>query len=87
MVWRNCEGCAKRNSAASTRFATGQPNGRITTLNSACQRKHPEGVPGTDGDWKETSVPSLMQVTKELARREFLVDYRPGAGIRIALRS
>lgn len=29
-------------------------------------------------------VPGGEQVTKELLRREFLVDYRPGAGIRIA---
>jgi kynureninase len=29
-------------------------------------------------------VPDGMAITKELARREVLVDYRPGAGIRIA---
>jgi kynureninase len=29
-------------------------------------------------------VPNGEQVTKELLRRDFLVDYRPGAGIRIA---
>ena len=29
-------------------------------------------------------VPSGYEVTKELTRREVLVDYRPGAGIRIA---
>jgi kynureninase len=29
-------------------------------------------------------VPNGMEVTRELARREILVDYRPGAGIRIA---
>src|SRR5262249_37415275 len=29
-------------------------------------------------------VPSGYEVTKELSRRDFLVDYRPGAGIRIA---
>jgi len=29
-------------------------------------------------------VPNAYQVTKELLRRDFLVDYRPGAGIRIA---
>ena len=29
-------------------------------------------------------VPHGDEVTRELARREFLVDYRPGAGIRMA---
>jgi kynureninase len=29
-------------------------------------------------------VPNGYEVTKELARREVLVDYRPGAGIRVA---
>ncbi len=29
-------------------------------------------------------VPNGKEVTKELARREILVDYRPQAGIRIA---
>ena len=29
-------------------------------------------------------VENGKQVTKELARREVLVDYRPGAGVRIA---
>ncbi|HXG91938.1 MAG TPA: aminotransferase, partial [Blastocatellia bacterium] len=29
-------------------------------------------------------VPHGQQVTKELLRRDFLVDYRPGAGIRVA---
>jgi kynureninase len=29
-------------------------------------------------------VPSGSEVTQELLRRDFLVDYRPGAGIRIA---
>ena len=29
-------------------------------------------------------VPNGYEVTKELLRRDFLVDYRPGAGIRIA---
>jgi kynureninase len=29
-------------------------------------------------------VPNGYEITKELARRDFLVDYRPGAGIRIA---
>jgi kynureninase len=29
-------------------------------------------------------VPDGKAVTKELARREVLVDYRPGAGIRVA---
>jgi len=29
-------------------------------------------------------VPKAQEVTQELLRRDFLVDYRPGAGIRIA---
>jgi kynureninase len=29
-------------------------------------------------------VPNGAEVTQELLRRDFLVDYRPGAGIRIA---
>jgi kynureninase len=29
-------------------------------------------------------VPNGKQVTRELARREILVDYRPGAGVRVA---
>ena len=29
-------------------------------------------------------IPDGKEVTKELARREILVDYRPGAGVRIA---
>ena len=29
-------------------------------------------------------VPNGKQVTRELIRREVLVDYRPGAGIRVA---
>jgi kynureninase len=29
-------------------------------------------------------VPHGQQVTTELLRRDFLVDYRPGAGIRVA---
>jgi kynureninase len=29
-------------------------------------------------------VPNGPQVTTELLRRDFLVDYRPGAGIRVA---
>jgi kynureninase len=29
-------------------------------------------------------VPNGMEVTRELARREILVDYRPQAGIRVA---
>ena len=29
-------------------------------------------------------VPNGYEVTKELLRRDFMVDYRPGAGIRVA---
>jgi kynureninase len=29
-------------------------------------------------------VPDGAEITKELLRRNFLVDYRPGAGIRVA---
>lgn len=29
-------------------------------------------------------VPNGYEVTQELLRRDFLVDYRPGAGIRVA---
>jgi len=39
---------------------------------------------GQRGGTVVIDVPSGEQVTKELLRREFLVDYRPGAGIRIA---
>ncbi len=39
---------------------------------------------GSRGGTVVVDVPHGKQVTQELARREFLVDYRPGAGIRIA---
>jgi kynureninase len=29
-------------------------------------------------------VPNGGEITRELSRRDFLVDYRPGAGIRVA---
>ena len=40
--------------------------------------------PSERGGTVTIDVPHGEQVTRELARREFLVDYRPGAGIRIA---
>jgi len=40
--------------------------------------------PGKRGGVVVIDVPNGKEVTRELARREVLVDYRPGAGIRIA---
>jgi kynureninase len=40
--------------------------------------------PGRRGGTVILDVPNGYEVTKELTRREVLVDYRPGAGIRIA---
>ena len=40
--------------------------------------------PGRRGGVVILDIPWGKEVTKELARREILVDYRPGAGIRIA---
>jgi kynureninase len=40
--------------------------------------------PGRRGGVVIVDVPNGYEVTRELARREILVDYRPGAGIRIA---
>jgi kynureninase len=42
------------------------------------------GNPAHRGGVVILDVPDGANVTKELARREVLVDYRPGAGIRIA---
>ena len=42
--------------------------------------RHPDQRGGT----VTLDVPNGYEVTKELLRRDFLVDYRPGAGIRIA---
>jgi kynureninase len=42
--------------------------------------KNPEQRGGT----VVLDVPNGYEVTKELSRRDFLVDYRPGAGIRVA---
>jgi kynureninase len=44
-----------------------------------CPRK-----PNDRGGTVTIDVPNGNAVTAELARREILVDYRPGAGIRIA---
>ena len=40
--------------------------------------------PGRRGGVVTLDVPNGMEVTRELARREVLVDYRPQAGIRVA---
>lgn len=42
--------------------------------------KDPEQRGGTITVWDENAA----QITKELVRREFIVDYRPGAGVRIS---
>jgi kynureninase len=42
--------------------------------------KNPEQRGGT----VVLDVPNGYEVTKELSRRDFLVDFRPGAGIRVA---
>jgi kynureninase len=42
------------------------------------------GNPGERGGTVVIDVPDGAEVTKELLRRNFLVDYRPGAGIRVA---
>jgi len=47
---------------------------RVNSPRDPCQR----------GGTVTIDVPNGDQVNRELARREFLVDYRPGAGIRIA---
>ncbi len=40
--------------------------------------------PAERGGTVVIDVPNGYEVTKELSRRDFLVDYRPGAGIRVA---
>src|SRR5580658_6666322 len=40
--------------------------------------------PSERGGTVVIDVPNGYEVTKELSRRDFLVDYRPGAGIRVA---
>jgi kynureninase len=40
--------------------------------------------PDERGGTAVIDVPNGYEVTKELSRRDFLVDYRPGAGIRVA---
>ena len=40
--------------------------------------------PGQTPDLQPGVVPDGKEATAELGRRKFLVDYRPGAGIRIA---
>jgi kynureninase len=47
---------------------------RVNTPRDPCRR----------GGTVTVDVPRGQEVARELARREFLVDYRPGAGIRIA---
>src|SRR5437763_6720292 len=47
---------------------------RVNSPRNPCER----------GGTVTIDVPNGDAVTKELARRDFLVDYRPGAGIRIA---
>ena len=42
--------------------------------------KNPEQRGGTITVWDENAA----EITKELVRREFIVDYRPGAGVRIS---
>ena len=40
--------------------------------------------PAERGGTVVIDVPNGYEVTKELSRRDFLADYRPGAGIRVA---
>jgi kynureninase len=40
--------------------------------------------PADRGGTVSIDVPNAYEVTKELLRRDYLVDYRPGAGIRVA---
>jgi kynureninase len=40
--------------------------------------------PAERGGTVVIDVPNGYEVTKELSRRDYLVDYRPGAGIRVA---
>jgi len=40
--------------------------------------------PNQRGGTVVIDVPNGYEITKELARRDYLVDYRPGAGIRLA---
>ena len=40
--------------------------------------------PAQRGGTVTLDVPNGYEVTQELLRRDFLLDYRPGAGIRIA---
>jgi kynureninase len=40
--------------------------------------------PSERGGTVVMDVPNGYEVTKELSRRDHLVDYRPGAGIRVA---
>ena len=46
---------------------------------------HPGGTNAANrGGTVVIDVPHGQQVTTELLRRDFLVDYRPGAGVRIS---
>ena len=40
--------------------------------------------PNQRGGTVVIDVPNGYEITKELGRRDYLVDYRPGAGIRVA---
>ena len=40
--------------------------------------------PSQRGGTVVIDVPNGYQITQELGRRDYLVDYRPGAGIRVA---
>ena len=40
--------------------------------------------PAQRGGTVSVDVPNAYEVTQELLRRDFLLDYRPGAGIRLA---
>ena len=56
----------------------------IDLLENAGYRINSPRNPAQRGGTVTVDVPNGYEVTQELLRRDFLVDYRPGAGIRIA---
>jgi kynureninase len=56
----------------------------IDLVQNAGYKMHSPRDPAQRGGTITVDVPNGYEVTQELLRRDFLVDYRPGAGIRIA---
>jgi kynureninase len=56
----------------------------LTLAESACYRVNSPKNPDERGGTVVIDVPNGYEVVKELSRRDVLVDFRPGAGIRVA---